>query len=80
MIIFGGFQQGNRTNETEVYNFTTNSWEQIELASGQPAPCARSGHTASIYSGNMYVFGGKNDDCEKLNDLWVFNIGEKKWI
>ena len=28
----------------------------------------------------MYVFGGKNDSSEKLNDLWVFNIGDKKWI
>ena len=28
----------------------------------------------------MYVFGGKNDDSEKLNDLWVYNIAEKRWI
>ena len=28
----------------------------------------------------MYVFGGKNDDSEKLNDLWVFNITDKRWI
>ena len=80
MIIFGGFQQGNRTNQTSVYNFTTNSWENIELGPGQPVPCARSGHTASIYGGNMYVFGGKDDSSEKLNDLWVYNISEKKWI
>lgn len=28
----------------------------------------------------MYVFGGKNDSSEKLNDLWLFNIADKKWI
>ena len=28
----------------------------------------------------MYVFGGKNDDSEKLNDLWVYNIAEKRWV
>ena len=27
----------------------------------------------------MYVFGGKNNDSEKLNDLWVYNIADKKW-
>ena len=28
----------------------------------------------------MYVFGGKNDDSEKLNDLWVYNLAEKRWV
>jgi N-acetylneuraminic acid mutarotase len=28
----------------------------------------------------MYVFGGKNEDSEKLNDLWVYNIADKKWV
>ena len=28
----------------------------------------------------MYIFGGKNDDSEKLNDLWVYNIAEKRWV
>ena len=89
MVIFGGFQQGNRTNMTSIYNFATNTWENVEIPHGQPIPCSRSGHSASIYNGNMYVFGGKNDSSEKsikawesqkLNDLWVFNIADKKWV
>lgn len=28
----------------------------------------------------MYIFGGKDDSSEKLNDLWVYNIADKKWI
>ena len=79
MIIFGGFEQGTRSNQTSVYNFTTNQWENIEIGPGQSVPCARSGHSASISNGNMYVFGGKNEDSEKLNDLWVYNIADKKW-
>ena len=27
----------------------------------------------------MYVFGGKNDDSEKMSDLWVFNIADEMW-
>lgn len=79
MIIFGGFEQGSRTNLVSVFNFTTNQWENVDIAPGQPQPCSRSGHSASVYNGNMYVFGGKNDDSEKLNDLWVYNIADKKW-
>ena len=80
MIIFGGFQQGNRTNQTAVYSFPTNMWENVEIAPGQPVPSPRSGHSASIYNGNMYVFGGKDDNSEKLNDLWVYNLADKRWV
>ena len=79
MIVFGGFEQGTRSNQTSVYNFTTNTWENIEIMAGQPIPCPRSGHSAAIHNGNMYVFGGKNEDAEKLNDLWVYNIADKRW-
>ena len=63
-----------------IYSFVNNQWENVELEIGAPAPCARSGHSASVFNGNMYVFGGKNDSSEKLNDLWLFNIADKKWI
>ncbi len=55
-------------------------WENVEIAPGQPCPCPRSGHSASIYNGNMYVFGGKDENSEKLNDLWVYNIADKRWV
>jgi hypothetical protein len=27
----------------------------------------------------MYIFAGKNEASEKLNDLWVFNIADQFW-
>ena len=27
----------------------------------------------------MFIFGGKNEESEKLNDLWCFNIAEQFW-
>lgn len=27
----------------------------------------------------MYVFGGKDEDNEKLNDLWVYNLETEQW-
>ena len=27
----------------------------------------------------MYVFGGKDEDSNKLNDLWVFNYNMLSW-
>ena len=27
----------------------------------------------------MFVFGGKDDESEKLNDLWSFNMASQIW-
>ena len=79
MVIFGGFKQGNRTNEVATYNFATNSWTNVLVPSGDALPCPRSGHSATLHNGNMYIFGGKDNESEKLDDLWVYNIADSKW-
>jgi N-acetylneuraminic acid mutarotase len=63
MIVFGGFVQGTRVNLISIYNFTNNSWKNVEYHQHVNLPCARSGHSTVVHGGNMYVFGGKNDDC-----------------
>jgi N-acetylneuraminic acid mutarotase len=76
MIVFGGFCDGFRTNDVGIYNIGTNTWSKFSDRSSQQAlPCPRSGHSAVFYSGHMFIFGGKDDDSEKLDDLWTFNIG-----
>lgn len=32
-----------------------------------------------IYENCMYVFGGKDEDNEKLSDLWQFNFDDGTW-
>ena len=27
----------------------------------------------------MYIFGGQDDDNQKLDDMWQFNIESKEW-
>jgi len=27
----------------------------------------------------MYIFGGKDEDNEKLKDLWIFDLTNHKW-
>ena len=41
---------------------------------------ARVGHSAVIYKDEMMlVFGGKNEENEKMNDLWKFDLSSKTW-
>ena len=78
MIIFGGFVQGKKCNEIWSYIFGDNKW--IMLSPESPdIPEARAGHTSVLHKDQMYVFGGKDVDNNKLADLWVFDIPTKVW-
>lgn len=74
-LIFGGFVQGSRVNECFVCkkNGNTLEWKQIECKSSVQ-PCIRASHSASVYNGKCYIFGGQDDDNNKLNDLWELDI------
>ena len=42
-------------------------------------PKPRNGHSACIYKGSMYVFGGRNNDSKQLNDFWAFDLKTLRW-
>ena len=72
MYIFGGFIAGERTDQLIVYTFKGPVWARVKT--NGPSPSARNGHSACIYKNFMYVFGGRNNDNKKLNDLWKYDI------
>jgi hypothetical protein len=37
-------------------------------------PPPRAGHSAIVYGDSMILFGGKDDENNKLNDLWIFKF------
>ena len=83
MIIFGGFEFGERTNSIYKYSFKLNLWERLN-AKGKTAPCVRAGHSAVIRyhskdGDHMYIFGGKDDENCKLNDTWKFSLDTFEW-
>lgn len=39
----------------------------------------RAGHSAIIYGDSMVIFGGKDEENNKLNDLWEFNMNTYQW-
>ncbi len=42
-------------------------------------PPARAGHSAIVYEDSMYIFGGKDEENNKLNDLWQFVFSTYQW-
>ena len=45
----------------------------------QNLPPSRAGHSAVLYQDRMIVFGGKDEDNNKLNDIWAFDFPTNKW-
>jgi hypothetical protein len=78
MIIFGGFVSGTRVNDIYRYYFKENKWEFIQPL-GNSAPPKRAGHSAVIYGDSFVIFGGKDEDNNKLNDVWEFNLNTYQW-
>lgn len=67
MVVFGGFIQGDRSNEVYILNLNSQKWKNARTTGIKPVP--RSNHSAVIYRDSVYIFGGSNDEGEKLNDL-----------
>ena len=78
MIIFGGFDDGNRSNKVFFLNLDTKVWDCPKINQDQQ-PKPRTGHSAVVYGERMIIFGGKNDENEKMNDVWVLDLIQWTW-
>lgn len=79
MVIFGGFIcGGTRCNTIYRYYFKDNKWEHVKIM-GEIMPSPRAGHSSVIHNDSMYVFGGKDEDNNKLNELWRFDFTNYTW-
>ena len=79
-LIFGGFVEGSRVNECYVCqkNGSKLEWRQI-AAHASPAPCIRASHSTAIFQGKCYIFGGQDDENNKLNDFWELNLETEQY-
>jgi len=84
MIVFGGFVDGERVNHTFRFIFKTGEWKLVTTSS-EAVPPPRAGHSATLHvsdeSGEpfMYIFGGKDLQNTKLNDLWRLSLTRDVW-
>lgn len=81
VVIFGGFDDGERVNHVHLFDADTYAWKLLEPADlkKNKAPKPRAGHSATLHEGALYIFGGKDDENQKLEDLWRFDIESRVW-
>jgi hypothetical protein len=42
-------------------------------------PCPRAGHSSAIVNDHLFVFGGTNDENQRLKDTWVYDLKTGIW-
>jgi len=78
MYIFGGeFGSECCYNDLYCFDFETNTWSEVQANGDIPEP--RSGHSAVMNNGKMYVFGGRNQDPHYFADIHQFDFATKTW-
>eukprot|EP01095_Lingulamoeba_sp_RSL-Kostka_P001117 TRINITY_DN1159_c1_g1_i2.p1 TRINITY_DN1159_c1_g1~~TRINITY_DN1159_c1_g1_i2.p1 ORF type:complete len:645 (-),score=189.55 TRINITY_DN1159_c1_g1_i2:105-2039(-) len=87
LFIFGGIGSASRNssqplmmNSLYYYDFIEKKWCVLfkNDESNEDIPCPRWGHSAVVYEGKMYIFGGYSNQ-HYLNDLWVYDPESNQW-
>ena len=50
------------------------------MGGGSTQPGARSGHTSTIFNGQMYIFGGILELTKELNEMLCYNFENKSFV
>ena len=75
VYIFGGQDdENNKLGDLWELDLETDNYTQIELGENSSGPRARSGHTATIFNGQMYIFGGILELTKELNEMLCYNF------
>lgn len=83
--MFGGFGSGgSRVNSVHAAQVNANGtvvWSTLKAAAhpSKTCPIERNSHSAVSNGTSLFVFGGQDDENNKLGDLWEFNLTTKQW-
>ena len=82
-LVFGGFVNGSRVNEVASFEMinsqTLSSKCLVANEESAVAPLARASLSGVCYNEKLYVFGGQDDDNNKMGDMWEFDTVNNSW-
>ncbi|KAH3717292.1 uncharacterized protein LOC127855507 isoform X2 [Dreissena polymorpha] len=80
MILFGG-EFGDFLTKSSLWRINPDLGyiHKSEVDPGASWPCIRRYHSAVIYEGAMYVYGGYVDMKGSSSELWKYNIDDEDW-
>jgi len=77
--MFGGVtEEMEESNTMYIYEVEKDSWSKVEDKESF-LPKKRSGASMAQLNGNLFMFGGLNQEVGWLGDVWKFNLKENQW-
>lgn len=75
LYVYGGAADGILDNEVHCFDVDSHAWSVIRPAQGSQVPCGRVFHSAAVWNGRMYIFGGTIDSLSnRSGDLFRFGL------
>ena len=82
-MVFGGFVNGSRTNDCAKFSMANSQTITpqcvMESSISDTCPKPRASMSSAVYNDKFYIFGGQDDDNNKLDDLWEFDCAANSW-
>ncbi len=81
MWVFGGKDDdNNKLNDLWKLDLQELKWTLVKSVDGSE-PLERSGHRCDVYAGSyMVLFGGIYEITKELNDFYLYDFQENKWV
>lgn len=81
VIIVGGFCDLGDHIDVWRLDVPSRRWERLSGDGGPGMPAPRYCAAMTVHDGRLVMFGGRSRRHPKLNfnDLWVFDLGERRW-
>ncbi len=78
LVVFGGGGANKqRFNSINLLSWKTKEWIEVAPKANEPAPWARTYHTAELFYPNLVIYGGEG--IADLDDIWIFNFLTMTW-
>lgn len=89
MYIFGGYVNGDKSNDLWKYDVTLERWTCLEAGDFKLEPHKQNhkkyppprigARMVCIDEKTLYVHNGHDNDNEKLHDIWKFDLTSNAW-
>ncbi|MFQ3675412.1 MAG: kelch repeat-containing protein, partial [Endomicrobiia bacterium] len=77
LFLFGGRDTTGRRNDSWIFDYLKNSWEQVFPSTN---PAARQGHcVVNCGDKNFFIFGGLGADSVYFNNNYIYNLSQNNF-
>lgn len=79
IFIFGGMGEKGKLDDAYIYDPNENKFTRIQT---EVTPSPRANHSAYVYEGKVYMFGGNGGRAYEnsvFKDLWIFDYDKLMW-